>query len=52
MTQSDIKPNSEIGSENGSEDRRRPKSKVVYAILWGVTVLCVIFALIVMLNQG
>ena len=34
------------------EDRRRPKSVVPYAILWVVCVLCVIFALVAMLNQG
>lgn len=35
-----------------SEDRRRPKAPWPYLILWGVTVVCVIFALVVMLNQG
>lgn len=37
-------------SEN--EDRRRPKAVVPYAILWVICVLCVIFALVAMLNQG
>jgi hypothetical protein len=35
-----------------SEDCRRPKAMVPYLILWAATLLCVIFALIAMLNQA
>ncbi len=34
------------------EDRRRPKALVPYVALWIICVLCVIFALVAMLNQG
>lgn len=35
-----------------SEDCRRPKAIAPYVTLWVITVGCVIFALIAMLNQG
>ncbi|ESQ75805.1 hypothetical protein [Asticcacaulis sp. AC402] len=35
-----------------SEDCRRPKAMVPYLMLWAVTLLCVIFALIAMLIQA
>ena len=35
-----------------SEDRRCPRALVPYALLWVACVLCVIFALVAMLNQA
>jgi hypothetical protein len=35
-----------------SEDRRRPKAMIPYLALWGISLLCVIFALFAMLNRG
>ncbi len=35
-----------------SEDRRQPRALAPYAILWGIALLCVIFALVAMLNLG
>jgi hypothetical protein len=35
-----------------SEDKRRPKQVVSYALLWLCAVVCVVFALIALLVQG
>ncbi|EGF91952.1 hypothetical protein ABI_03840 [Asticcacaulis biprosthecium C19] len=35
-----------------NEDRRRPKAMIPYLALWASSILCVIFALFAMLNQG
>ncbi|MEI9906261.1 MAG: hypothetical protein WDN06_21905 [Asticcacaulis sp.] len=34
-----------------SEDRRRPRALAPYVVAWVAAVLCVIFAIVAMLNQ-
>ena len=34
------------------EDKRRPKALKPYVLLWVICVLCVIFALVALVNQG
>jgi hypothetical protein len=35
-----------------NEDRRRPKSVPLYALLWGICVAAIVFALLAMWFQG
>lgn len=46
---SEIEPKS---TKPVSEDRRRPRSPVPYVAIWCIAVVCVIFAIVAMLNQA